>query len=506
MFLRWDKKYLRWGLTVFLTAAAIMLLYICVTNFSLVTGALHGITDAFMPVIYGFVFAYLLAPVMNFFEKKCYRPLFGRCFKKAAPYKITKAARISGAASAILVAVIFIAGLLSAVLPELLKTLSMLTDNMNSYIASAQNWVNNLLSGVPDIQVTVSDFLSDFTTNIINLIRDFIVPRMSDVVGSVSNGIFNTLSAVLNIAIGLIICVYLLYGKDLFAAQGKKILFGVFKTGTANSMLRVLRDVHKLFGGFIIGKLLDCFVVGAIFFLILTLLNMPYAILVSVLMAVCNFIPFFGPFIGAIPSCLLILLVDPWQMILFAILCLIIMQIDGNIIEPKLLGDNTGLSSFWVIFALLLGQQIFGIVGLIIGVPLFSFLYTMIRARVGKRLNDKALPDDTNIYRDVAYLKEREDETLPPEFITLSDIQLKEAEERAQPGGKQGIKSFAERFNRKKDKNGGKQKIQAKVEVKSKTIPDSPNKPATEEKPAAKTLPKSSGSKTVKGKVKTKKK
>lgn len=449
---RWDKKYLYWGVTVFLTVCACLIVFVSVTNFQLVAGFFRGITDTFMPVIYGFAFAYVLSPVMNFFEKKCFRPLYKKIFRKAEEYKLKKAARVSGAVSAIILALALIAGVVALVLPQLLTTLQSITSNMNSYLRSAQKWADSALAGLPEVQDYVSDFLKNITVYMNDWLKTTVLPQMSGIVASLSSGIISTLSALLNVIIGLIICVYLLYGKDLFAAQIKKVMFGMLSPANANGCLKAMRDVNKKFGGFIVGKLLDCLVVGVMFFAAMSIFQLPYVVLISVLMAVSNIIPYFGPFIGMVPSALLIFLVDPIQALYFIIIGLVLMQVDGNIIEPKILGDNTGLSSFWVIFALLAGQYFFGIIGLIIGVPLFSVLYTAVKAYVNRRLAARGLPGDSNTYREIAFISED-----GSGFVPLSELRLQErlqseqeAAARKKDPKSESVKAFFARMRKKK--------------------------------------------------------
>ena len=209
----------------------------------------------------------------------------------------------------------------------------------------------------------------------------------------------------LNIMIGVIISVYLLVSKQKFVGQGKKVLYALFYERQANNILEVVRKSHSIFSGFISGKLIDSLIIGVLCFIGMSIMKMPYIPLVSVLVGVTNVIPFFGPYLGAIPSILLILLISPGKGIMFLIFIIILQQLDGNIIGPKILGSSTGLSAFWVIFAILIGSGLFGIIGMIAGVPVFAVIYYLIKTGLEYSLRKKNLPTDTKEYENLDYIE-----------------------------------------------------------------------------------------------------
>ena len=235
-----------------------------------------------------------------------------------------------------------------------------------------------------------------------------VVPNIYRIIGSVSSGVVLVVRAVFDILIGLIVMVYLLNMKEKLLAQAKMIIYGVFPLKIANKVIEEGRYVHQVFGGFIIGKLLDSLIIGLICFVLLGFANMPYVLLVSVIVGVTNVIPFFGPFIGAIPSAFLILLSDPMKCLYFLIFVLLLQQFDGNILGPKILGDSTGLSSFWVLFSILLFGGLMGFVGMIIGVPTFAVMYRLVTEFTTWRLGKKALSGNLNEYDRLNYIDETE--------------------------------------------------------------------------------------------------
>lgn len=198
----------------------------------------------------------------------------------------------------------------------------------------------------------------------------------------------------------------MLFGKETFAAQIKKMLYAGMQVERANMVLHITRKSNEIFGGFIIGKIIDSAIIGVLCFIGITILDMPYILLVSVIVGVTNVIPFFGPYIGAIPSTILIALADPLKGLYFLIFIIALQQLDGNVIGPKILGNSTGLSAFWVVFSILLGGGLFGFIGMIIGVPTFAVIYYIVKMVVEEKLKKKKLPPDTEHYGDVEYLEE----------------------------------------------------------------------------------------------------
>ena len=218
------------------------------------------------------------------------------------------------------------------------------------------------------------------------------------VITGVYTGVVNIVNLVKNTLIGIIVMLYLLNIKDTLTAQSKKIIYSLFPLPAANEIIEKWRYIHKVFGGFIIGKLVDSLIIGILTFVWLSIIKMPYTVLISVIVGVTNIIPFFGPFIGAIPSALLVLLVSPKKCLWFLLSILVIQQLDGNIIGPKILGNSTGISSFWVLFSILFFGGVLGPVGMIIGVPTFAVIYRLTAEWVNKRLKKKELSTITDDY------------------------------------------------------------------------------------------------------------
>ena len=205
---------------------------------------------------------------------------------------------------------------------------------------------------------------------------------MTQVLPNLFGGVMRFTSGLLDVVVGIIIAIYLLLSKEIFYAQVKKLLFAFFPRRVAQATLNLTHDSNTIFCGFISGKILDSAIIGLLCYIGCLIFKFPSALLVSVIIGVTNVIPFFGPFIGAIPATLLILIQNPIKALWFVLFVLVLQQLDGNIIGPKILGNTTGLSSFWVLFAILLFGGLWGFVGMIVGVPLFAVIYDVIKKLV----------------------------------------------------------------------------------------------------------------------------
>ena len=396
------RTYICWGVTALAVLLLLVAAVFVVMRWSLVAALGAKIAHILAPVIYGAVFAYLLNPVYNRVQ--------------AAVMKLTKdiipdekgRKRLGGflgtlASLCLLVAVVV--GLISMLIPQLISSIRGVMETLPSSINNLEIWLEKVLADNPDLEQQVmqhygaaADYLQNWLTNVV-------VPNIYRIIGSVSSGV---VLAVFDILIGLIVMVYLLNMKEKLLAQAKMIIYGVFPLKIANKVIEEGRYVHQVFGGFIIGKLLDSLIIGLICFVLLGFANMPYVLLVSVIVGVTNVIPFFGPFIGAIPSAFLILLSDPMKCLYFLIFVLLLQQFDGNILGPKILGDSTGLSSFWVLFSILLFGGLMGFVGMIIGVPTFAVIYRLVTEFTTWRLGKKALSGNLNEYDRLNYIDETE--------------------------------------------------------------------------------------------------
>ncbi|MGM9612196.1 MAG: AI-2E family transporter [Butyricicoccus sp.] len=386
------NPYFKWGLTAFIVIVASICFFFSIFKMQGLFSAIGKFIGILKPFIYGATVAYFLLPIYNALFKQL-RPLLSHVVHSKR--RAESCAKMLSSITSVMLLILLVAALLYMVLPQLATSIIGLTYSMQHYPAQISAWLEEFLQTSPDIKNNLMEIYNQFAGWAVKWIQDSMLPSMVKVMGGSLMGTVNILK---NVIVGIIIAIYVLNSKDLFSAQAKKITYSIFSTERANLLIKNTRFVHRVFGGFITGKLLDSLIIGMITFVFLSLFDMPYIVLVSVVIGVTNFIPFFGPFIGGIPCAFLMLMVSPLKCLYFVIFILVLQQFDGNILGPKILGDSTGLSSFWVMFAILIAGGLFGFVGLIVGVPLFAVLYSLISSLINRSLADKKLPVRTDEY------------------------------------------------------------------------------------------------------------
>lgn len=402
---RFDKKYLYWGLVgAFSIIAGILFYYILFHNESL-SNAVSSFIKISMPIIDGLILAYLMTPVLNAIERKLVRPLYE---KSKVPETKKSDKRIRAFSILITLVVIFVVAyeFFSMIIPELIRSIQSIIFQFPMYVSNLTAWAAGLLENNPELEGIVNDLFNKSSTMLTDFLNKTVLPRVNSLLISLSTGVIGFFKAMWNFIIGFIISIYILGSKETFAGQAKKIVYAFFDAPTANQVVSNVRFIHSTFSGFISGKIVDSIIIGIICFACTSVIGTPYAILVSVIIGVTNVIPFFGPWLGAIPSALLILMVNPLQCLYFVILILIIQQFDGNILGPKILGDSTGLSGFWVIFSITIFGGLFGVLGMVVGVPIFAVLYAGFKALVNRQLAKKELPTETQPYLMVGSITE----------------------------------------------------------------------------------------------------
>lgn len=408
MKLPWDKKYLCWGITAFLTIAASVIFLMALLNWELVGGVLGIIVKSLRPITYGLIIAYLLNPLMNVIEHSFVYPLIKRIFKKNKK-RGHSVSRWLSIIFAWAIALLTIFVLVSMVMPEIVKSVEDLVSRLPEYANRAMGWGEALLRENPEILDFLEKSVSGFTTNLTELAQRFkeIIPNLNILITGLTSSIYGVVVAVLNVLVGVIVSVYVLKDKEKFTAQFKRLLYSTMSTEKANGVIVVSRLTHDKFGNFLTGKIFDSLIIGILCFIILSIFRIPYTALISVIVGVTNVIPFFGPFIGAIPSALLLLFTDPMKCITFIIIIIILQQFDGNILGPKILGSTTGISSFWVVFSILVGSGLFGVWGMVCAVPLFAVIYTLIKEGCHNSLRKKGIDYSAETYENIDHIDEK---------------------------------------------------------------------------------------------------
>ena len=400
-----DRKYLKIGITAFLVIAASICFYYLVFHGDRFSLQINEISRIISPVLYGIIIAYLLTPLVNTIENSLLRPILLKVKKGGEINSNSKKhMRVFSILLTILIVVILIYGFFSILIPNIIKSVRSISYQFPYYIQNLTKWSAKFLDDNPDIERVVFRLFDEYSEKITDFLNHSIIPQMEVILRQVSLSMISLLKALWNFIIGFIISIYVMYNKESFAAQGKKLVFALMNTNTANQLIKDVRFTSDTFIGFISGKILDSFIIGCICFAGTSIMETPYALLVSVIVGVTNVIPFFGPYLGAIPSAILILMVNPIKCIYFIIFIIILQQVDGNIIGPKILGGSTGLSGFWIIFSITIFGGIMGIPGMIIGVPFFAVLYALIRRFSNRLLEKRGLPTETKMYLDVDYI------------------------------------------------------------------------------------------------------
>ena len=386
MKINWDIKYTTMAVYTSIVIILSIMFYLIASEVNLFTVQVSKYLRTFQPIIIGFVMAYLFNFILEFLEKyvvdRISRNKLNKNLKRVISMLVTY------------ILVFFIVyTFLYFILPQLITSLIGLGNGLPGYISQVSRIVIDTSSKFvlnDEIYRIVVEKWNEFVNYVISFATG-LVP----ILGYLVRGI---ISSVWNIVLGTIVSIYLLFEKEKFMALCKKITISLFTKERADRIIELTKRGDNIFGRFLSGKILDSTIIAFITFIVLTISNMPYVTLISFIVGVSNIIPFFGPLIGAIPSFFIILFVSPIKALWFLLIVVLIQQLDGNIIGPKILGDSLGISPFWILFSLLIAGKLLGFIGLIIGVPLFVFIYSIVKDFIEARLEKKGLPVATKEY------------------------------------------------------------------------------------------------------------
>ncbi len=396
MKIRFEEKHIKWGLTAFLVILCSFVVFFAIYRLRDVSEVINVLLAILTPFIYGLVMAYLLCPIYNFTVRSIYALTERININIPRPLTVSKAVA-SLVSIAVLLAVI--TGILWMIIPGLVESIANIIQLLPDSMDSLRSWLNVKLVGWPEAQAVLDGWINNFTENAIKFVTETLLPEYSSIAAGISEGVMGVFNVVKNFFLGIIICIYFLNSKENFAAQMKKIIMAVFSRKAADEIVQGAHFTNRTFGGFINGQIIDSFIIGVICFIVMTLFGWEYTLLISCIIGITNIIPFFGPFIGAIPSALLLLMVDTRQCIYFVIFIIILQQFDGNILIPKIQGSSTGLASFWVLFAVLVGGGLFGFIGMVVGIPVFAVIYAYVSRAINNRLEKRGLATDLAEYR-----------------------------------------------------------------------------------------------------------
>ncbi len=402
MKLRFNTRYNTIAFYAILVFAACLLMIIFAFRIEIFKFILSKFLSVSSPIIWGFIIAYLLNPLMKRFEK-----LFGRLINRKKQHRGLVRGLSVGASVLLLLSLLV--GIIAAIIPEVIRNIQSIADAVQDpgFIARMEESIRSFFTSLIDRTRFFKEHfnldLEDLQNGLLSILSQLElnigkVFAKDGLVASITSGFMSFLNGIKNCFLGLIVSIYLLYSKEKFLAQSRKFTCAVCSAKSAQRIFRFVANVNHKFIHYFTGVALDCSLIGVVTFIFMTLMHLPYAPLISVLLALTNAIPIFGPFIGGIPSVLLLMLFSPVKGLIFGIFIIVMQQIDGNIIAPKILGDQLGLSAFWIMAAVFIGGGLFGFVGMIVASPMFAVIYSICSEFVCERLEEKGLPVSTASY------------------------------------------------------------------------------------------------------------
>lgn len=389
------------GMTYFLVIVACILVYFAMLRVEAISNVVSKILEILKPILYGCGIAYLLNPIVKKVDE-CLVPILEKRMKNKDKAKTIS--RSVGVILALVVLITVVTALINMLIPELVTSIRNLIFTLPAQINQLVNKANNIELDNSTMTEVLKNAMNEASTSLQNWMRTDLLNKVNEVMTHLTVGLYTLVMELFHAVVGVIVSVYILFGKETFINQSKKAAYALFPAERANLLIHIAVKTNEIFGGFIIGKMIDSIIIGILCFVGTSILKMPYAMLVSVIVGVTNVIPFFGPYIGAIPSAVLIALADPMKGLYFLIFILLLQQFDGNILGPKILGNSTGLSAFWVIVSILLGGGLFGILGMLFGVPTFAVVYYIVKLFLDNKLEKKKLPTDSGCYNEDSYV------------------------------------------------------------------------------------------------------
>ena len=429
-----QNEYIYWGITALSVIALGILFYFTILRFDNIIKIIGKILYIFRPLLYGIIIAFILTQSFNFFNRKFIKLLSKR---SKDTIKVKKESKIISISISILILLLILFWIFYLLIPKLLISVVGIVEMLPDSIVKVESWLENILKGNPAIENIILTMINDSSKSILSYLSEGILPKMENIVTTVTVGLNGMYEFLRDFTIGIVFSVYLLINKNKYVSEMKKFIYTFLGIKKGNSLLQGARYSYKIFNGFIKGKLLTSVALGIVCYIAMILFKMPYAALISLIVAITNIIPFFGPIIGWVPGVILLLLINPIQALyftiaqyfimivlilfliyyfydflhhfyrsLFSIIIIVLQQIEGNILSPKIVGDSIGLSGFWVLFSIMIFGGIFGLVGMIIGVPIFAIFYHFASYQLKKYLAKKDLPSETADYEDLKYIDE----------------------------------------------------------------------------------------------------
>ena len=412
-----EKNQVTWGITIFVVCVCLMLAYYVIFDGMTIARNLGNIVDSLSGIIIGIVIAYILIPLLEGVEHRILMPIYKKhgydvSIAKTADKKKRSQMRKISILITMTVFLILLYSLFRVIIPQLVSSIREIANNLPMYIKNIDDYSNLFLANNPDLQQIIDSQLDNYYETLSSYLTQKLLPllpgNVNTIVRYASRSFISGIKIVFDLVVGLIVAIYVLNSTERFTTKGKKMAYAVLKEDAANELISGFRFVNYTFQGFIGGKLVDSLIIGVICYIGCIMLKIPYPVLISVVVGATNVIPFFGPYIGGGVGALILVLINPVKALVFLIFVIVLQQFDGNILGPTILGNSTGLSSFWVIFAITLFGGLWGVVGLFIGVPIFAVFYAFVSRITNVLLARRGLDTRTNEYADLAYIEDGE--------------------------------------------------------------------------------------------------
>lgn len=419
----WIDKW-RWGFVAFVVIVASVAVIFFFLRFDGFSAGISNLLNSATSIIVGIAIAYLLNPLVNFFDSLFYKGL-KKIHKEPTAKKLAKGYSI---ALSIILFILAIVLLIWSIVPSLIASIASLVKNVPDQVQNAIETMKSWQKEETPLMQSLEGVITSATEYAENYVKTDLIPQAQNYVSMITSGVISVAKGIFNFVIGIIVAVYVLMIRDTLKGQSKKIIYACFKPKTANIVIKTARKTNDIFGGFITGKIIDSIIIGAIAYVGCLILQIPDSLLIAVIIGVTNIIPVFGPFIGAIPSLFLVVIQNPIQALYLLIFIIILQQVDGNIIGPKILGNSTGLSTFWVMFAILVGGGLWGFIGMLFGVPIFGVIYYILKQIIGYFTKKRKLPDNTDDYVEIDYVDEKTNEVVNFDHEKIREERRKEKE------------------------------------------------------------------------------
>ncbi len=425
-----SRTQITWGVTAFLTLVACVIFIYLVYNGRTFLQAFQTIMNSLQPILYGIVIAFILNPVMAFVEKRMLAPVYqhyGVDVWSAQGRRKRMQMRKISVSITIAFFIALLAAMLAIVLPQLTRSIQTIFSNLTVYERNVLGFFDQVSRVNPEVGAQINRVIINTENFLENFYQENIAANLTDILQRAASQAYTIGRGMFNFIIGIIVSIYLMYTKDTLSGQGKKVAYALFDEKWGNEVVGACRYINRTFVGFLTGKILDSFIIGILcFFATEFITHTPFPVLASFIVGFTNVIPFFGPFIGAVVGGVIVFMINPLDALWFVLLCLVLQTFDGYILGPKILGDSTGLSNFWVIFAIMLFGGLWGVAGWVIGVPLFAVFYRAMARLVNHFLHKKGKTTSSEHMQTVAYYEDGAERTIGD--MTATDFHANQKE------------------------------------------------------------------------------